>query len=240
MLRAGILCLLAFALLPAAENLVKPDKISIDTWVREELFAGWIANDLDAFQHGVRKLDAYLQDHPDDAEALALNYLAIAYRMRQALAAGDDAAYRRHLATANDVLQKTFATNPENPGPYIIVGSALVRLASSAPEPDRARMYRDGRDLLNKVPGLQKDYFDTLPPHMRGELWSQIAFASDRLGETAERDRVISEILTKLQGSPYETRARHWQKLSNLKNEGDYACLSCHEPGRLASVLAKK
>ena len=68
---------------------------------------------------------------------------------------------------------------------------------------------------------------------MRGELWSQIAFASDRLGDKAERDRVIGEMLAKLQGSPYETRARHWQKLSNLTSEGDYTCLSCHDPGRL-------
>jgi hypothetical protein len=41
-------------------------------------------------------------------------------------------------------------------------------------------MYRDGRELLNKVPGLQKDYFETMPPHMRGELWSATTPAASR------------------------------------------------------------
>ena len=216
MLRAAILCASALAFLPAAEELIKPANVPLNTWVREDLFAGWMANDADTFEHGVRKLNVYLQDHPDDPSALAWKNLVVAYRMRQALAAGDDAAYRRLLSTAKELRQKTFASYPQDPA------------------------YRDGRELLNKVPGLQKDYFEHLPPHMRGELWSQIAFASDRLGDTAERDRVIAEMLAKLQGSPYETRARHWQKLATLKNEGDYTCLSCHEPGRLASVMAKK
>ena len=233
MLRAATLCFVAIALLPAAEDLVKPANIGISTWVREDLFAGWIANDLDTFGRGVRKLDLYLNDHPDDIDALSWKYLVIAYRMRQALAAGDHAAYHRLLAAAKEVRQKAFAGDAHDPTPYIIVGSSLVRLASSAPEQDRAWMYGDGRELLNKLPGIQKDYFETLPAHMRGELWSQIAFASDRLGDRAERDRVIGEMLAKLQGSPYETRARHWQKLSNLTSEGDYTCLSCHDPGRL-------
>lgn len=234
MLRTAILFFFFLAFLPAGDDLVKPANISIHTWVREDLFAGWIANDLDSFERGVRKVDLYLNDHPDDPGGLSWRCLILAYQMRQALAAGDNAAYHRLLAAAKEVRQKTFAGDPQDPSPYIIVGSSLVRLASSAPDEDRAWMYRDGRELLNKVPGLQKDYFDTLPPHMRGELWSQIAFASDRLGDKAERDRVISEMLAKLPGSPYETRARHWQKLPNLKSEGDYTCLSCHDPGRLA------
>jgi hypothetical protein len=240
MLRAAIAALLALALLPAAEDLVKPAHIPVNTWVREDLFAGWVANDLDQFGRGVRKLDLYLQDHPDDSSALAWQYLVLGYRMRQALAAGDDAAYHSLLVASKEVRLKAFSTDPKDPSPYIIVGSALVRVASSAPEQDRAWMYRDGRDLLNKVPGLQKDYFDTLPPHMRGELWSQIAFASDRLGDQAERDRVLGEMVARLGGSPYEARARNWQKRANLSKEGDYACISCHEPGRLASVMTGK
>src|SRR5258708_36324473 len=88
MLRAATLCFVAVALLPGAENLVQPANIGISTWVREDLFAGWIANDLDTFERGVRKLDLYLNDHPDDIDALSWKYLVIAYRTRQALAAG--------------------------------------------------------------------------------------------------------------------------------------------------------
>jgi len=239
MLRAGTLFLLAIPLLPATDELVKPDKITISTWVREDLFAGWIANDANTLERGVRKLDRYLQDHPDDPTALSWKFLAASFWMREARRKGDDAAWRRHLADARDLREKIFARDPQDPGPYIIVGSMLVDVAYFAPPDDRAWMYRDGRELLNKVPGLQTKYFDTLPPHMRGELWAQIAYASDRLGDTAGRDRVLNEMLTKLAGSPYEARARAWQKEGALANEKQYLCISCHEPGRLTPTLAR-
>jgi len=85
LLRTGLLCLLAIPLLPASDDLVKPDKLNISTWVREDLFAGWIMNDADTFDRGERKLDRYLQDHPDNTTGLSWKYFAIAYRTRQAL-----------------------------------------------------------------------------------------------------------------------------------------------------------
>ena len=78
-----------------------------------------------------------------------------------------------------------------------------------------------------------------LQPHMRGELWSQIAFAADRLGDKPERDRYIELMLTQLKGSLYEKRAERWQKLPALTTEADNMCISCHEPGRLKPTAAR-
>lgn len=239
MIRACLLSLLAVPLLFAADDFVKPDKINIHTWVREDMFAGWIANDTVTFERGVKKLDLYGADHPNDPNMLAWKYLVASYRMLQARAAGDDASYSRELATAKELRGRIFARDLRDPGPYIIVGSSLVRTACVAPEGDRAWMFRDGRDLLAKVPGLQGDVFDQLPPHMRGELWAQIAFASDRVGDAAARDQALDNMVAKLAGTPYETRARSWQKGTTLAKEKDYACLSCHEPGRLGPTLAR-
>ena len=56
---------------------------------------------------------------------------------------------------------------------------------------------------------------------------------------TAERDRVLQEMLTKLAGSPYESRAQSWMKGSKLANEKQYLCISCHDSGRLEPSLAR-
>src|SRR5262245_54135861 len=162
MYRMGMLFLLALPLMPASDELVKPDRVPISTWVREDLFAGWIANDAKLQERGMLKVDRYLQDHPDDATTLAWKYFAITYKMREALQQKDAEAYGRELASAKRVGEKIFTRDLQDPGAYIIVGSSLVGIAYWAPAEDRKWMYRDGREMLNKVPGLQSKYFDNL------------------------------------------------------------------------------
>jgi hypothetical protein len=239
MIRIMFVALLGAACLPAADDLAKPDKMTIHTWVREDIFAGWMAYDGARLENGLRKVERYLQDRPNDANALAWKYLALTYRMREARKKGDDEAYRRHLAEAKDVHKQALGKETKDAGPYIIIGGSLVFGALFVPDQDKEWMYRDGRELLRKVPVLQAQYFDTLPAHMRGELWSLLAFASDRLGDKQERDKYITEMMTKLAGTPYEGRAKRWQNQASLTSEVDNMCITCHEQGRLAAVQAK-
>jgi hypothetical protein len=234
-------CLLGLVLplLGFAASLDKPDKLSIHTWVREDVFAGWIARDLAALTRGAAKVERFLERNPGDENALAWKYLVKIYEMRQAQDAKDVAAYDQAMATAAKIRDSIWSGRSPQAGAHIIVGSMLVAGAYWARETDKPWMYRDGRELLRKVPDLQKGAFDTLPPHMRGELWSSIAFASDRLGDKDERDRVVELMLTQLKGSLYEKRAQRWQKLPALTSEVDNMCISCHEPGRLKPTAAR-
>jgi hypothetical protein len=239
MLRVCLSVLMALQVLHGADELVKPDRVSLSTWVREDLFAGWIANDTAAFERGAQKVDRYLSEHPNDRLGMGWKYLVVSYAIIQARTKGDDAAYDRQLAAAKELRTRIFTGDPQDAGLNVTVGSCLVRTAYFAADKDRAAMYREGRDLLAKVPELQADMFDKLPPHLRGELWAQLAFASDRLGEPAARDQALENMLTKLPGTPYESRARSWQKPGNIAKEKDYTCMSCHDPGRLAPTLAR-
>src|ERR1051326_4825565 len=175
MFKAVLYFLLALPLAHASDEMVKPDQISVHTWVREDMFAGWIGNDTVTMERGVKKLDRYLADHPDDRGALSWKYLAISYRMIQARRGHDDVAYAKQLAAGKELRSRIFTGEVRDPAPYIIVGSSLVEVASVAPEQDRGWMFKDGRDLLAKVPELQGKVFDNLPPHMRGEVGAQIA-----------------------------------------------------------------
>jgi len=240
MWRAGVVTILVFPLVLSSEELAKPDKVPINTWVREDIFAGYLAEDLPAFERGERKLDRFLQDHPEDATALAWKAGATMFRMRQAVKKGDMESYRSLRKTEKELQEHSLRNvkSPEDIGPNIIIGGSLILTAVFLPDADRAEMYRTGRELLRDVPGRQK-IFDNLPPHMRGELWSQIALASDRLGDKEERDRVLAQMLNKLQGTPYENRARRWQKQEEIKTQADHTCISCHDPGRLTPTLAR-
>jgi hypothetical protein len=209
------------------------------TWLREDIFAGWMANDAARMEVGVRKLDRILQDQPDNSSALSWKYLVLTYNMREARKKSDHEAYRRHLASANELRKSVIAKDPNNVVPYIIIGGSLVFGALYMAEEDKEWMYREGRELLRKVPELQSQIFEKLPPHMRGETWSMMAFASDRLGDKTQRDHYIEEMLTKLAGSPYEARARRWKNQPSLTSEVDNMCITCHEPGRLAAVQAR-
>lgn len=238
-MRNRLLGLLALAVLLPAEELAKPDKLSIHTWVREDIFAGWMAKDNEALARGERKLDHYLNANPTDHNALAWKFLAIYCHMRDAYAKGDTKIYRGLVAVARKTQEKAFANSPQDAGPYIIIGGSLVMGAFYADPADREAMYREGRELLRKVPVIQAKYFHTLPPHMRGELWSLMAYASDRLGDKAERDNIIQQMREQLAGSPYEARAKRWLTLSELNSATDNMCISCHEPGRLKNVQAR-
>jgi len=240
MLRLGFVLLGLSCLLPASDSLVKPDKLTIHTWVREDIFAGVMVNDLEALARGEKKLQVILAENPKDAPALAWMGLAMSVRMREARKNGDEPAYARLLVAREETMRKALeARNPADLSPFIIIGGSQIIGAEHAPEAQKAAMYREGRENLRKVLEGQKAYFNQLPPHMRGEMWSQLALASDRLGDTAERDRILSEMVTKLAGTPYENRAKRWQKAPELKSEADHRCISCHEPGRLEATLAR-
>jgi len=227
-----------FSLL-AADDLAKPEKLTLHTWVREDIFAGWMAFDAARLELGARKVDRFLQDKPEDANGLSWKYLELTYRMRDARKKNDQEAYRRHLDAANEIRKRVLAKEPKNPVPGIIIGGSLVFGALYMAEADREWMYREGRELLKKVPELQGPVFEKLPPHMRGELWSMIAFAADRLGDKQDRDHYVNEMATKLAGSPYEARAKRWKEQPALTSEVDNMCISCHEPGRLSAVQAR-
>src|SRR5215475_12770853 len=116
MMKIGVLLLVALPLLQAADEFVKPEKVPISTWVREDYFAGWIAHDTQAFERSVRKVDLFLQDHPNDQIGLGWKFALSTYRMREAVQQKDSAAYARESAIAKQLRDRIFAGDVQDPG----------------------------------------------------------------------------------------------------------------------------
>ena len=239
-MRAGIAFLCILLPLSAADDLTKPDKISIHTWVREDFFAGFMAYDSEAFERGIRKLDIFLADHPNDANGLGWKYESYFYRLRKDREANADSSYAHHWAEAQEYKNRALTLRaPADVGPLLLVGGSQIwnaQYAASATQ--RESLFREGRELLRQVQQIQSPVWESIPPHMRGELWSLEGFASDQIGEREERNRVANEMVTKLKGSLYEVRGRRWLNATNL-GKADAMCISCHEPGRLQPTLAR-
>jgi hypothetical protein len=241
LMRTGVFCLqLTCLLLPlqALDEVSKPEKLTIHTWIREDMFAGLIGRDAAAFDLGLRKLERFLAEHPGDANGLAWKYETYSYYLRADREAGNQDAYTRHWTEAQEFKKQALAKSAADLGPLILVAfSQIFNAQYAAAAADRESLFREGRELLWKIQEAQRAQWDKVPVHMRGELWSLIGFASDQIGDREERDRVANEMIDKLKGSVYEARGHRWLNAKQL-DASDAVCLSCHENGRLKVKLA--
>jgi hypothetical protein len=240
--RIGLACLLLPCLLlplRAFDEVSKPEKLTIHTWVREDMFAGLIGRDAAAFDLGLRKLERFLGEHPGEANGLAWKFETYSYYLRADREAGNQDAYTRHWTEAQEFKGQALANRvAADVGPLILVAfSQIFNAQYAATAADRESLFREGRELLRKIQEAQSPQWDKLPVHMRGELWSLIGFASDQIGDREERLRVATEMIDRLKGSVYEARGRRWLNAKQL-DASDAVCLSCHENGRLKVKLA--
>ena len=171
-MRAGLAFFCLLVPLSAWDDLAKPEKLSIHTWVREDIFAGFMAHDTASFERGARKIDRFLADNPGDANGLAWKYEVYVYRMRNDRETGNDSAYRQHWAEAQEYKKRSLALrDPKDVAPLLIVGSSQIWGAPyAAGVVDRESLFREGRELLRQAEAMQSEYLDQIPPHMRGEL----------------------------------------------------------------------
>ena len=86
----------------------------------------------------------------------------------------------------------------------------------------------------------QKAFFDKMPAHMRGEVLAGLALAEFRLGNDAKGREILNRIVSNLGGTPYEPRAKKWLAEPATIAKSSITCLTCHDDGRLESMLAKR
>jgi tetratricopeptide (TPR) repeat protein len=234
-----ILVVMALLITAAAFAERKPDKLPLSTWVREDLFAGFLANDTARLEAGMKKVDEFLAENPDSAQGVAWRGLGeIQYAVR-ALEAGKPDEFQR-------LYDKTLATferasklgGPDNEAVRAIVGGTFSTYAERLPERLRKDAYQRVYDNLLALKEVQKAYFDQLPVHMRGEVLAGLAQASQRLGKEDEMKAYLAQVVAALPGSPYASRAAKWIERPELQKTVSLTCQTCHEPGRLKNRMA--
>lgn len=218
-----------------------PAGMRTSTWVREDLFAGFLVKDAQRFAQGEAKLEEILATNPKAADAIAWKGGARLHRAALAHEAGDAAQFRQHYQEALGYFRQAAElglNNPNAQGVRAITGGSWTVMAERLPEPERRYAYTQIRENYAALKELQKKEFDQLPVHLRGEVLAGLAQAAQRLGQNDFIQRV-KDVVAQVPGSIYATRAQKWLDNPASAAKTSMTCQTCHEPGKLAPTLER-
>jgi hypothetical protein len=214
-------------------------RLTVHTLVREDIFAGFMANDMVRFARGERNVEQLLKDRPDQrGNLLAWRGSATMHRAVLAHEAGNSGEFLKQLEAARAAFAEA-ATQPSgNEGAAAITGGTYAVFADRLPEPHRARAWADAYANYSILWKQQGAIIDKLPVHHRGEVLGGLVQSAQRTGRTEEMAQHLDRMITLLQGTPYETTARQWKADPASAATTRVTCKACHNPGRLSPTLA--
>ena len=167
---------LFFLFVIAALPQERPEGVPISIWVREDLFAGFLADSMEDFNRGVAKLDHILAEIPDDPSALAFRASADIYLAVRAAEAGRADEYERLFASSNRLFDRSQAVQPDRSIAYLaITGGMATIVGDRIPEKHRRQVWQRGLNSYLQLEQAQKEAFDKMPVHHRGEVLGGIA-----------------------------------------------------------------
>ncbi|MBM3726313.1 MAG: hypothetical protein FJW40_12915 [Acidobacteria bacterium] len=213
------------------------NRLTLSWLVREDIFAGILANDRARFEKGVATLAAVGQYYPEP-EVLGWRIAAETLRAVWAHEAGDQETFRRHYSLAmvyTDQCRRV-SKGPMALFPEIFEGASMVLFADRLPEPLRKGAWERGYRAYAKLSELEKPRMAMLPPHVQGEILAGVALAAHKTGRDAEVGTALDAINQTLPGSPYAAAAKKWADPA-LRGKVQMVCVSCHDPHRLGSRI---
>jgi hypothetical protein len=231
--RAGLLLVLS-ALAMAQNPTSSFDKrLSVHTLLREDLFAGLMANDVERFDRGAKNVELLMQERPDArGNLLAWRGLVSMTRAVWARERHQDAEYAALYRDARAAFDAAVRVDPAGLGVHAIRGGVVVVIGDRLAPEHRAENWALAYESYQAIWKQQSATVEKLPVHIRGELLAGLTMATQRTGRADESRHFQDEISRLLPGTPYEARAKRWT------GTGSVACMTCHEEGRLATRTA--
>jgi tetratricopeptide (TPR) repeat protein len=214
------------------------NRISVNTLLREDLFAGFLTDDAERFARGEKNLETLLEQRPAvKSTLLAWKAGVVYYRAVRAYENNRRDEFEQTYRQALDLLAQARQANPQDGGVYAIMGGVHVLFADRLPKEKQAAAWAQAYDAYQVLWKGQGEMVDKLPVHLRGELLGGLAVSAQRTGHTQELDQYLDRIIAVLGGTPYEPVARQWKKDPASATKTSITCLTCHEQGRLAARI---
>jgi hypothetical protein len=210
--------------------------IAVNTLLREDVFAGFMANDRERFERGAKNVETLLVERPGSRTDLLAWKASIL--LTRAVFAREDHKPAEYASNYRDALA-TFAEaariEPQGIGVNAIRGgSGIVLVDRLAPE-HRAETWATAYTSYQNLWKAQSAAVEHLPVHLRGELLAGVALTAQRTGHAEESRHFVDEILRQLPGTPYATRAMKWKEDPAMVEKTSLACQTCHDAGRLSA-----
>jgi hypothetical protein len=233
-----VVALGAVAAAQAPEPPLSDTRLTVHTLLREDIFAGFLENDLNRLARGEQNIKVLLTDRPAQrANLLAWQGGAALYRAVRAHEAGDRKEFERLYEATGSAFGEAIRLHAGENGVPAIIGGTFSLFADRLPESHRAAAWRQAYDAYALMWKEQAAIVEKLPVHHRGELLGGLAQAAQRTGRTEEVGQYLDRMLVLLQGTPYETTARQWKADPSVAATSHLTCKNCHNPGRLAPRL---
>lgn len=234
---------LALVLVPALaaqgpDPLLSDTRLTVHTLLREDIFAGFMNNQMNRLAQAEQNIEVLLKQRPDQrASLLAWKAGASLYRAVVAHESGQADEFARLYKEARDGFAEAATLAPRHDGVAAITGGSMVVFADRLPEAHRAAAWSvayDNYSLLWKQQGAQ---IEQLPVHFKGEVLAGLTQSAQRTGRQDEAAQHLDKMLTLLLNTPYLETAQRWKADPASAATTRLTCKNCHNPGRLASRL---
>jgi len=236
LLVVAFVTVVAMAQTPQSPVPLTDTRLSVNTLLREDIFAGFLTDDMTRFARGEKNLETLLVQRPDAKPTLLAWKAGIAYyRAVRAYENNQRDEFEKTYRQTLDLLAQARQANPQDGGVYAITGGVNVVFADRLPKEYRAAAWSQAYDSYQFLWKFQGGGVDKLPVHLRGELLGGLAMSAQRTGHTQELDQYLDKIIAVLGGTPYESVAKQWKKSPEAAAKGSITCLTCHDAGRLAA-----
>lgn len=217
---------------------IADSRLTIHTLVREDIFAGFLTDDMERLARGEKNVELLLEKRPAaKAELLSWKGGATLYRAVRAHESNKSEEFNQLYSKANSLFAEAREISPGNGGVAAVTGGSFVVFGDRLPKEHRAPAWSQAYEAFQILWKQQGSIVDKLPLHIKGELLGGLAQSAMRTGRTEEAGKYLDKILEVLSDSPYASVARQWKANPKAANDSGITCLSCHDSGRLTARL---
>jgi hypothetical protein len=209
-------------------------RLTVHTLLREDIFAGFMADDMKRFERGEKNIQLLMDQRADQkGNLLAWKGGALLYRAVVANENKRADEFQRYYRQARDVFAEA-QKSPGNDGVAAITGGSFALFADRLPSEYRSEAWATAYDNYQALYKLQAPFVDKLPLHLKGEVLAGVAQTAQRTGRKEEAAQFVDKMLALLPGTPYEPMAKKWKANPESAANSSLTCMTCHDAGRLA------
>ena len=215
-------------------------RLTVHTLVREDIFAGFLQNDVSRLARAEKNIDALLASRPNDrANLLAWQGSTALTRAVMANDARQPDQFRQHYRRALALYAEAMRLGPDVVGVFAIVGGTQASLADRLPAEERAAGWQQAYSAYQQLWKLQGAAIEKLPLHHKGEVLAGLAQSAQRTGRDDEVTVHVDRMLALLPDTSYAKRAQQWKDDPAARTQAKLTCQTCHGPGTLVARLAE-
>jgi hypothetical protein len=205
-------------------------RLSIETLVREDIFAGILDEDMDRLARGEKSIEILLARRPNDKPALlAWKAGTVLYRAVRGLEANRTEEFEAKYKQAMNLLAEARTLGPKDLGVIAATAGIYALMADRLPGRLRGSAWSTAYNSYQARWKQQARDVQRLPVHLRGELLGGLAESAQRTSRMNELGEYLDKILTVAPETPYARAAKQWKAEPTAATLTRLTCLTCRD-----------